>query len=109
MNRTGRLKLLNMVLSSLPVYFLIAFHPKKWLLQKIDKIRRGFLWKGSSVASGGQCLVAWDKLKRTKSLEGLRVLDVEKFSRALRLHWLWFQWLDPNRPWVGADCGGLVF
>ena len=61
------------------------------------------MWKGSSVASGGQCLVAWDKLKRPKSLGGLGVLDLEKFSRALRLRWLWFQWVDPDRPWVGAE------
>jgi len=28
---------------------------------------------------------------------------LEKFSRALRLRWLWFKWTDPDRPWVGSD------
>jgi len=37
------------------------------------------------------------------------VLDLERFSRALRLRWLWFSWTDPDRPWVGADvpCSAL--
>lgn len=52
-NRSGRLKLLNAVLSSLPTYFLTMFAPKKWLIQKLDKLRRGFLWSGTERASGG--------------------------------------------------------
>jgi hypothetical protein len=53
LNTAGRLKILNMVLSSLPTYFLTVFAPKKWAIKKIDKLCRGFLWKGSEVASGG--------------------------------------------------------
>ena len=102
-NRAGRLKLLNTVLTSLPVYFLTVFNPKKWMIKKIDRIRKGFLWNGTSEAQGGQCLVAWEKLKRPKPCGGLGVLDLEKFSRALRLRWMWYQWVDSDRPWVGTD------
>jgi hypothetical protein len=31
------------------------------------------------------------------------VLDLEMFSRVLRLRWLWYQWVDPDRPWVGCE------
>lgn len=24
------------------------------------------------------------------------------FGRALRLRWLWYEWIDPNRPWAGT-------
>lgn len=51
---------------------------------------------------GGQCLVAWEKVKRPKSCGGLGVLDLGNFSRALRLRWLWYSWVDPDRPWVGS-------
>jgi hypothetical protein len=39
LNKSGRLKLLNTVLSSMPTYMLTAFTPKKWLIKKLDKIR----------------------------------------------------------------------
>jgi len=38
-NKAGRLKLVNTVLSLIPVYFLTAFEPKKWVVKKIDKLR----------------------------------------------------------------------
>jgi hypothetical protein len=107
LNKVGRLKLLNSVLTAIPTYFLTVFEPKKWVIKKMDKIRRSFLWKGADNANGGHCLVRWTKVKRPKKLGGLGVLDLELFSRALRLRWLWYQWSDPNRPWVGTDvpCG----
>jgi len=103
LNKVARLKLVNKVLSSIPVYFLTVFNPKKWDVQKIDKIRRAFLWNGSSEARGSQCLVAWDKIKRPKLRGGMGILDLEKFSRALCLRWLWYRWEDPDRPWVGSE------
>jgi hypothetical protein len=34
---------------------------------------------------------------------GLGVLNLEKFTRALRLRWLWHEWKDPSKPWVGLE------
>ena len=34
---------------------------------------------------------------------GLGILDLEKFARALRLRWLWFEWTAPEKPWVGLE------
>lgn len=31
------------------------------------------------------------------------MLDLQKFSRALRLRWLWHSWQEPPRPWVGSE------
>jgi len=61
------------------------------------------MWKGSLDANGGHYLVSWAKVKRPKNLGGLGVLDLELFSRALRLRWLWFEWTEPDRPWVGTN------
>lgn len=38
-----------------------------------------------------------------KNLGGLGILDLETFSRALRLIWLWYEWNKPDRPWVGTE------
>jgi mannosylglycoprotein endo-beta-mannosidase len=103
LNRAARLKLLNSILSTMPVYFLTAFAPKKWVIKRLDRVRRSFLWKGSDGASGGHSLVCWDKVKMPKKIGGLGVIDLELFSRALRLRWLWYQWVDPDRPWVGTE------
>lgn len=50
LNKAARLKLVNSVLSSMPTYFLTIFPVKKWVLKKLDKIRRGFLWKGKKMS-----------------------------------------------------------
>jgi hypothetical protein len=103
LNKAGRLKLLNAALSSIPTYFLTMFAPMKWALKRMNKIRRGFLWKGSEDINGGHCLVNWKKVRRPKPLGGLGVLDLDLFSRALRLRWLWYAWKEPERPWVGTE------
>jgi hypothetical protein len=103
LNRAGRLKLLNASLSSIPTYFLTVFAPKKWFLKRINKIRRGFLWKGSEDVNGGHCLVNWRKVQMPKKLGGLGVHELEYFSRALRLRWLWYQWHEVDRLWVASD------
>lgn len=38
-----------------------------------------------------------------EKLGGLGVIDLELFSRSLRLRWLWYEWCDQERPWVGTD------
>ena len=103
LNKAGRLRLINSVLSSMPTYFLTTFRLQKWTIKEIDKMRRGFLWKGTADAKRGQCLVNWSKTKKPKKFGGLGILDLDLFIRALRLRWLWYQWTDPDRPWVGTE------
>ena len=56
---------------------------QKWAIKRIDKLRRNFLWKGSTEANGGHCLVKWAKSMRPKRFGGLGILDLDLFSRAL--------------------------
>jgi hypothetical protein len=51
---------------------------------------------------GGKCKVAWTLVARPTVFGGLGILDLGKFSRALRLRWLWFSWTAPDRPWRGT-------
>jgi hypothetical protein len=34
---------------------------------------------------------------------GLGILDLKRFTRALRLRWLWFQWKQKHRAWNNLD------
>jgi hypothetical protein len=102
LNKAGRLVLVNTVPTSIPTYYLTVFPLKKWAIKKIDKIRMSFLWKGAKNANGGHCLVWWGKVMRPKKFGGLGILDLDLFSRAMRLRWLSYEWKDPDRPWVGT-------
>lgn len=103
LNKTGRLILVNSVLTAIPTFYITVFSLQKWAIKKIDKIRRSFLWRGSENANDGHCLVNWGRVMRPKKISGLGILDLDMFSRALRLHWLWFAWHNPDRPWVGTE------
>ena len=103
LNRAGRLTLVTSVLSSMPTYHLIVFHLAVWAKKKIDKIRRSFLWKGEENANGGHCLVNWPIVSRPKDLGGLGVPDLHRFGRALRLRWLWQEWVDDSKSWSSSE------
>jgi hypothetical protein len=47
--------------------------------------------------------VNWATVTRPKDLGGLGIPDLDKFGRALRLRWLWQEWVDDTKPWAGMD------
>jgi hypothetical protein len=53
--------LIKVVLSAQPIYHLTVFLVQKWLLKRIDKLTRSFLWKWNNLesCSGGHCLINW--------------------------------------------------
>lgn len=102
MTGDARLRLINSVLSSIPVYLITIFKLGAWAIKQIDKLRRNFLWRSKPDAEGGLALVNWSIVCRPKSLGGLGVIDLKRFGRALRLRWKWLEWRDQDRPWIGS-------
>jgi hypothetical protein len=101
LNSSGRCELVRSVLSAIPIYLLTSLKAPKQLLVDLDKARRRFLWASDREISGGKCKVGWPFVTRPENFGGLGILDLERFSRALRLRWLWFAWKNPDRPWSG--------
>lgn len=102
LNRTGRLDLINSVLTATITFFLTVFAPNGWFTKKFDKLRRNFLWNADEEAHGGKCLVNWRRICAPKSVGGLGIKDIHAFGRALRLRWPWYEWDDVDRPWKGT-------
>ena len=71
----------------------------------MDRLAQNFIWSAddNDNAGAGRSLVNWKLVCSPKILGGLGVTDLERFGRALRLRWPWYEWVDPNRPWVGTD------
>nr|ABA97942.1 retrotransposon protein, putative, LINE subclass [Oryza sativa Japonica Group] len=103
MTPIGRATMVNAVLSSIPIYLLMAINVPKWVIKGIDKIHRGFLWAGKAVANGGVCRVAWPRVCAPKEFGGLGIPDLERMGIALRSRWLWQQRNSPDKPWHGLN------
>ena len=91
LTKAGRKVLVQFVLTSMLIYLLMALDLPQWALKAIDKIRKGFLWKGRKDARGGHCLLAWPKVTRPPNLGGLGISHLQNMCWALRLRWLWLQ------------------
>lgn len=58
---------------------------------------------GAEKLTGGKCKVNWPGSTRSKIFGGLGILHHRKFARALRLRWLWPEWSEDSKPWIGHD------
>lgn len=52
MTLVGHAVMVCFVLTTMPIYMLVAIKVPKWFIRTIDKIRRGFLWKGRKDING---------------------------------------------------------
>jgi hypothetical protein len=98
MNRTGRTVHVQSVMTARIIYTAMAIEFLAWAFKAIEKLQKGFLWKGRKAVNGGHCLLAWPKVARPKDLGGLGIQDVGRLSLALKARWPWLQKTDPEKP-----------
>lgn len=67
----GRLTLVRSTLCAIPVYSMMSLDLPMKTIDGIDKICRGFLWKGRTDVRGEHCLVAWQSVCSPMELGGL--------------------------------------
>ena len=105
MSTSGRETLVKTVLSSIPIYHFTVFQAQKGVLKRIDRLRRSFLWRGETPenVTGGHSLINWPTTCLPKEKGGIGIMDLERFTRALRLRWLWFKWKQKERAWTNLE------
>lgn len=103
MNKAGRLAHVKATLTAIPIHTLMTIAQVKWMIDAIDKTRRGFFRAGGPAANGGQCMMAWPQITRPLEHGGLGIMDLQVAAQALHIRWLWLQKTDENRPWTGLD------
>jgi hypothetical protein len=97
----GRSALVKSVLTSIVIYYLAVLNILVEVLLKIYSIRRAFLWTACNKVTGGKCKVNWEMVCKPKDCGGLGILNLTKFSSALCMRWLWHEWDEDPKPWVG--------
>lgn len=97
----GRVVLVKSVLTAIAIYYMTALNLPVEVMNKIDALRRAFLWAGCDKVTGGKCKINWEQVCKSKLHGGLGILNLKKFASALRIRWLWGEWLTPIKPWVG--------
>lgn len=99
LSRGGRLQLMNSVLNSIPIYFMSSFLLPKWVINRLDKIRRGFLW-GKIGNKRGISLINWRAVCLPKQNGGMGGGNLMFRNWALLLRWWWKLYRHPNSLWA---------
>jgi hypothetical protein len=99
LTKAGRSVLVQSILTGMLIYSAMVVDLPSATMKNIDKIRRGFLWRGRKNVMGGHCAVAWGRVCRPRELGGLGIFSITELGWALKICWAWLQKTEPCRPW----------
>lgn len=99
-SRGGRLQLVKSVLSAILVYYMCCFTLPVWVIDRIDRIRRSFLWGKNEVDKAGISLINWEAACLPKKWGGMGIIDLRVQNTALLLRWWWRQYEEPTALWT---------
>ena len=103
LSKDGRVVYVQVVMTSMVIYQLMALDLEPWFFKAVDKLRIGFLWVGREEAQGGNCLVAWSSVCTPRSIGGLGLHNLRWLNASLRARWIWLQKTDADRSWAGLQ------
>src|ERR1044072_6535432 len=100
---SGRLCLLNSVLSSIPRFYLSSFKSHISVANKISSLQQRFLLEGSDEVRKISW-VKWEDVCRPKKEGGMGVRDVTKFNISLFGKWRWKVLVESESLWAKVIC-----
>lgn len=98
-SKGGRLQLVQSVLSSMTVYFMHCFLLPNWVIKKLDRARRSFMWGCSNRRERGVSLCNWQLVCLPKQWGGLGVPDLRLRNISLILRWWWKGYKERQSMW----------
>ncbi|XP_062093314.1 uncharacterized protein LOC133799310 [Humulus lupulus] len=98
LSRGGRLTLIQSILSSIPVYYLLLFRIPKGVVEVLEKLMRDFLWEGADHAKSDH-LVSWKEVCKSRDHGGLGIGNLEARNKVLLMKWLWHFSLEKKTLW----------
>ena len=97
----GRTVLLKAVIDSIPAYWFSLFKLPSAIINKIEKIRRKFLWGGKAGNGAKRTLhsLSWNKVCSPKSCGGLGLVSIRHRNEVLLAKWVWRAYNERDRYW----------
>lgn len=95
---SGRVILINAVLSSLAVYYLSFYKVLKKVINNMVQIQRRFLWGGNDECRK-ICWVNLDLACKKREEGGLGIRNIKAFNFALLGKWRWRFFMEPVTLW----------
>ncbi|KAJ1265829.1 hypothetical protein BS78_08G104300 [Paspalum vaginatum] len=91
LSHAGSLVYINLVLTSIPIYYMTNILLPKDLLENLKAIIRNFWWKGqqSEGTTKSICFRAWDDIFQPKHLGGLGIKNIATVNKSLVIHSAW--------------------
>lgn len=99
-SRGGRLQLVKSVLSSILIYFMCCFLLPKWVIARMDKIRRNFLSRKNDAHKKGISLINWAVVCLPKKWGGMGVINLHFQNICLLMRWWWTPYVEPQALWT---------
>ena len=94
----GRITLIKASSSNFPVYYMSLLRMPVAVKEKLDRLRRDFLWGGRSDKRKLH-LVKWEDVVKSKVAGGLGLCNLEFRNWALLAKWWWRFWDEREALW----------
>ena len=100
LNQAGRLEITNSVITTMPSFCMSTFLLQQNVIDKIDKLRKLCLWRGSDINARQKPRAAWKIACKEKGQGGLGILNIKSQNEALLIKHLHKFFNKENVPWV---------
>ena len=94
----GRITLINVVLTALPLLYFSFFRAPSVVINRLSAIQRQFLWGGNREGKK-IAWICWSQCCASTNMGGLGIKDIKILNNALLIKWKWMMFHQPDHLW----------